>query len=77
MIEVTLRLYGNLRRFLPEGRDTVSLSVPEDSTVRDLVETVHAQHDVWVVAINGAVVPISARVAAGDLIECFEHIEGG
>ncbi len=77
MIEVLLRMHGNLRRFLPEGRASVRLSVPAGSTVQHLIERVGAEHDVWLAAIDGRPVPFSRSLVAGESIDCHEPIEGG
>jgi sulfur carrier protein ThiS len=77
MIEITLTMHGNLRRFLPEGRRSTRLRVPEGTTLRQVMEAVHAQDDVWLAAVNGAAAPITAKVSAGDAVDFFEQLEGG
>ena len=77
MIEVTLTMHGNLRRFLPDGRGSTRLTVPKGATLRRVIEAVHAEHDVWLIALNGTVAPVWALVTADDRIDCFEHLEGG
>jgi sulfur carrier protein ThiS len=77
MIEVTLQMTGALCRFLPDGQRAVRLSVPDGSTIADLVDAVGARGEVWLVAVNGSVRRISDPVASGDVIDCFSVMEGG
>ncbi len=77
MIEVVLTMHGNLRRLLPEGRASLRLSVPDGSTVRDLLELVDAADDVWLAAIDGKPVPFSRALAPLEEVHCHEPIEGG
>ena len=77
MIEITLTMHGNLRRFLPDGRGSVRLPVADGTTLREIVESLGAQHDTWLVAVNGAACPVTAVVMPGDRIDCFERLEGG
>jgi sulfur carrier protein ThiS len=77
MIEVTLKMNGELSRFLPNGEHVARLSVPEGSRIMDLVHQVEADGEVWLVAVNGKVSRLSAPVSAGDTIDCFSALEGG
>lgn len=77
MIEITLTMHGNLRRFLPEGRSSTTLRVPEGTTLQQLIEIVHARHDVWLAAVNGTATAVTATLSAGDAVELFEQLEGG
>jgi sulfur carrier protein ThiS len=77
MMDVTLQMNGALCRFLPDGQRVVRLSVPEGSTVADLVEAVEARDQVWLVAVNGSVRRITDPIASGDVIDCFSMMEGG
>ena len=77
MMEVTLRMNGALCRFLPDGQRAVRLSVPDGSTVADLVDAVEARGEVWLVAVNGSIRRISDLVASRDVIDCYSVMEGG
>lgn len=74
---VTVRMHGNLRRFLPEGRESVSVEVGEGATVEGLLKALKAERDTWLVAVNGAVVDRSTPLSTGDLVECYEPVAGG
>ena len=77
MIEVVLKMHGNLRRFLPEGRASLRMSVPAGSTVQDLLDQVGAADGVWLAAIDGKPVPFSRPLAPLEEVHCHEPIEGG
>ena len=77
MIEITVTMHGNLRRFLPEGQASTTLRVPEGATLRQVIEILRAQNDVWLVAVNGSATPVQARVADGDAVDFYEQLEGG
>lgn len=77
MIEITVTMHGNLRRFLPDGESSTTLRVPEGTTLQQVIAMMHAQDDVWLVAVNGTAVQPAAQVAAGDVVDLFEQLEGG
>ena len=77
MIEISVTMHGNLRRFLPQGQSSTTLRVPRGATLRHVIEMMHAQDDVWLVAINGTAAPVYATVTAGDAIDLYEQLEGG
>jgi len=77
MMAVTLQMNGALCRFLPDGQRAVRLTVPDGSTVADIVDAVEARDEVWLVAVNGSVRRISHPVTSGDVIDCFSVLEGG
>lgn len=77
MMDVTLQMNGALCRFLPGGQRVMQFSVPEGSTVADLIEAVEARDEVWLVAVNGSVRRITDPVSSGDIVDCFSIIAGG
>ncbi|MFQ5828313.1 MAG: MoaD/ThiS family protein [Candidatus Methylomirabilia bacterium] len=74
---VTIRMHGNLRRFLPEAQESKPVDVAEGTTVEALLERFKAEKDTWLVAVNGAVVERTTPLRAGDLVECYEPVAGG
>ena len=77
MMDVSVTLWGNLRRFVPKGAASMILQVADDATIEDLAVQMGAQHDVYAAALNGKVVPLSARLSPGDRIFLFDHLHGG
>lgn len=76
-MEVTVRTWGNLRRFLPAGVDTATVQVPDGATIDDLTAQLALADEVWAVAVNGEVVSFSTRLSAGDQVLLFDHLHGG
>ena len=76
-MQVIVRAWGNLRRFLPDGEASAAVELPDDATIDDLARQLDMQHDLYAAAVNGAVVPFSTRLAAGDQVFLFDHLHGG
>jgi sulfur carrier protein ThiS len=77
MMAVTVTMWGNLRRFLPDGVGSTTLQLPESSTIEDIASQLAAEHEVWAVALNGRIVPFATRLSPGDHVICFDHLHGG
>ena len=76
-MEVSVTMWGNLRRFLPNGVGSMVLQVARDATVEDLAVQMGAQHDVYAAALNGKVVSLSSPLSPGDRVFLFDHLLGG
>jgi sulfur carrier protein ThiS len=76
-MEVSVTMWGNLRRFLPQGVGSTVLQVADNATVEDLAVQMGAQHDVYAAALNGKVVSLSSPLSPGDRIFLFDHLHGG
>jgi sulfur carrier protein ThiS len=76
-MEVSVTMWGNLRRFLPQGVGSTVLQVADNATVEDLAVQMGAQHDVYAAALNGKVVSLSSPLSPGDRVVLFDHLHGG
>ena len=74
---LTVHMHGNLRRFMPEGRDRMALEVERGTTVRALLDVLGAEADIWLVAVNGAAISRDYVLAPGDQLDCFEAQAAG
>jgi sulfur carrier protein ThiS len=74
---VQLKLWGNLRRFAPQGVASLEIDVPDDGTVDDVVRRLGAGHEVFAAAVNGKVAGLSTRLAPNDRVFLFDHLLGG
>jgi sulfur carrier protein ThiS len=80
MIEVELRLFGELRRFLKnkqigEGR---LVQVNDDSTVLDTLESVNIRVDVAkLIIVNGKPCELDFILRDGDRVAIFPVVVGG
>jgi sulfur carrier protein ThiS len=76
-MQVSVTMWGNLRRFVPRGAGSMMLEVADDATVEDLAVQMGAQHDVYAAALNGKVVALSSPLSPGDRVFLFDHLHGG
>lgn len=76
-MQVSVTMWGNLRRFVPKGASSTVLQVADGATVEDLAIQMGAQYDVYAAALNGKVVALSARLSPGDRVFLFDHLHGG
>ena len=74
---VTVHMHGNLRRFMPEGRDRAAVPVAPGATVQALLSWLGAERDTWLVAVNGRAVERDHVLAPDDVVDCFEPVAGG
>jgi hypothetical protein len=44
-VQVTVRTWGNLRRFLPDGEGSAVVQLPDGATIDDLSRQLDMQHD--------------------------------
>lgn len=77
MIRVGVNMHGNLRRFLPDGVSSIQLDLPEGTTVRKVIDGLHAEHEVWLASIGDMVVPLSTQLSDGAELNFFPVLEGG
>ncbi|WP_213290488.1 MoaD/ThiS family protein [Bradyrhizobium sp. sGM-13] len=77
MIRVEINMHGNLRRFLPDGIGSIQLDLPDGTTVLNVIDSLSAEHEVWLASIGDVVVPLSAEVEDGAELNFFPYLEGG
>ena len=76
-MSVTVHLHGNLRRFMPEGRDRMAMEVAPGTTIEAFLASLGALGDTWLVAVNGAACEKGRFLQEGDLLDCFEPVAAG
>ncbi len=77
-MRVTLKLYGNLRRYAEAKRETSEVNVAEGTTVRALLELRGVpEGGWWMAAVNDQVVEAETTLHEGDLVEVFDPVGGG
>ena len=74
---VTVHMHGNLRRFMPEGRDRMAMEVGAGTTIEAFLASLGAERDTWLVAVNGTAVEKDRVLAADDQLDCFEPVAAG
>lgn len=79
-MRVRVKLFATLRKYLPAGSagDTLTVEVPEDATVGDLVARLGIPPDHARMAVAaGAQLDLAARLPAGVEINLFPPLAGG
>jgi molybdopterin converting factor small subunit len=78
-IAVRVRLFADLRRFLPRGYDgPLGISLAADSNVQDLLDAIGIAHDAEVTAgIDGKLATRETVLRNGDEVVLFSPMEGG
>ncbi len=77
-MQVTVKLYGNLKRHMPDRKESAPVELPPGTTIAALLARFGvADSDVWMSALNDRVVPESTELHDGDVLEVFEPVGGG
>jgi sulfur carrier protein ThiS len=74
---ITIHMHGNLRRFMPDGRDRMAIDVGAGTTIQTLLASLGAERDIWLVAVNGTTAERDHVLAPGDQLDCFEPVAAG
>jgi sulfur carrier protein ThiS len=76
-MSVTVHMHGNLRRFMREGRDRMTMEVTPGTTIGALLASLSADRDIWLVAVNSIACEQDRILQDGDLLDCFEPVAAG
>ncbi len=77
-MQVTVKLYGNLKRHLPDKKEIATVEMPPGTTIGALLARLGVpDRDVWMSALNDHVVPAATELHDGDVLEVFEPVGGG
>lgn len=77
-VKLTVHLFGDLRRHLPDGQDPIMMEFPDGSTPMAVLEALGIHPgEVWVVRANKQVIPEDQPLQDGDDLEVFEPVGGG
>ena len=74
LMQVRVKMWGNLRRFAPDGLSETDVQVADDATIADLMAKMGAEHEVFAASVNGKAVALSTRLAPDDRVSLFDHI---
>ncbi len=77
-MRVTVKLYGNLKKYMPDHREVAQLDVEEGTTIAALLTRLGVpDHEIWISAIDDTVVSEAAELHDGNRLEVFEPVGGG
>jgi sulfur-carrier protein len=75
---ITLKLYGNLKRYAPSKTESEQIEIEAGTTIRGLLERLGVpDQSVSMSALNDKVMDDSSVLHDGDLLEVFEPVGGG
>jgi sulfur carrier protein ThiS len=77
-MNITVKLYGNLKKYSPHREERASLELENGLSIRTLLSRLGVPDaDVWMCAVNDTVVDDLAQLQEGDMLEVFEPVGGG
>lgn len=77
-LEVTVKAYGHIRKFMPGGEETATVAVSPGTTLAGLLDRLEVpEQEIWLVSLNGVKAPLSTEVSDGDEVGLFPPIGGG
>jgi len=77
-MQITIKLYGNLRKHLPQKKELARMEIENAMTIRELLARLGVpDSNVWMCAVNDRVVSDSTALREGDVLEVFEPVGGG
>jgi sulfur carrier protein ThiS len=77
-MKITLKLYGNLKRYAPQKKEIGIVEISQDATIAVMLAQFGVPASaVWMSAVNDSVVDDATPLHDGDIIEIFEPVGGG
>jgi sulfur carrier protein ThiS len=77
-VRVRVQFFGEMRRYLPPGREAVELELAEAATVADALGAVGVPlEDERIVGLNGALAQDGTALHDGDEISLYHPMGGG
>ncbi len=77
-MRITLKLYGNLKRYSPQKQETAPIEITKGMTITGvLVQLGIPDHLVWMSAVNDVVMDSPTALRDGAVLEVFEPVGGG
>ncbi|QUL98046.1 MAG: MoaD/ThiS family protein [Candidatus Fermentithermobacillus carboniphilus] len=81
-MKLKVKLFGDLIRYSPSGRDVFELEVPgfngSDATVKELIRALGIpEGEVWIITVNGVQAQAERILTEGDEVMIFAPVMGG
>jgi molybdopterin converting factor small subunit len=77
-MDVTVKVYGELYRYVPGGKDQAVVTVPPGSTLQDLLQFLAIpDYEIWTMLVNRRRAKGATALGEGDIVEIFAPVAGG
>ena len=77
-MEITVKLFGRLRRHLESGQEVITVQLDGQNTVNSVVQILGIDDtEIWLARSNGRAVPKDTLLQRGDVVELYSVIGGG
>jgi sulfur carrier protein ThiS len=77
-MRVTVRLHGEVSKYLQNGKDTTEIETADGTTVQAILEELGLPSREFVLlAVNGSAVSPDTPLRPGDILECVAPMSGG
>jgi len=77
-MEVSVRVFGDLIRYIPSRKDSLEINIPSSCSVKDLLERLSIPDgEVWMVTVNGQHVKNDYIIHENDEVMIFAPVTGG
>lgn len=78
MTPVTVKIFGELYKYMPNKLDWVTLNISPGTTIRGLVNQLGIpDYAIWVITVNGHRHALDYALQANDTVAIFSPVGGG
>ncbi len=78
MTQVTVKIFGELYKYMPNRLDQATIDVSTGTTLGGLVELLGIpDHAIWVITVNGERTTLDYSLQGNDTIAIFSPVGGG
>jgi sulfur carrier protein ThiS len=78
LASITVKLYGTLNRYLPEGKGVARIDLAPPATTGELLEKLDLPVELLdALFLNGKLASLDTQLSEGDLLEAFPFLGGG
>ena len=77
-MEITVRLFGRLRRYLESGQDEITVQLDGQNTVNSVIQILGIDDtEIWLARSSGRALPKDTLLQESVVIELYSVIGGG
>ncbi len=77
-MRIQIKLFADLRRYLPDGEPSVSAEFPDGASIAEVLQSYGVPEEKpRIILVNGRHAPITQALQDGDLLSVFPPVAGG